>query len=215
MDKKRVLCYGDSNTWGYIAGTACRRKENERWTGVCQNLLGEKYTILEDGLNGRTTIYDDPTCPYRNGLKGLGYALISQKPLDLVVIMLGTNDYKYTDTSGVADGIDEIVRTVLNSDSIYRTSNPIFPNSAKVLLMSPIALPFSSNEDLSLFSRNSVESNKLPKLCEEIAQRRGVFFLNAAEYGKASPVDGIHLDAESHYTLGTAVAKAIQKIFEY
>ena len=92
--KKRLLCYGDSNTWGYIPGSAGRYTFNQRWPGVLQNELVGRARVFEDGLSGRTTIYDDPFEKNLNGEKHLLAALKRCTPLDLVILMLGTNDLK-------------------------------------------------------------------------------------------------------------------------
>ncbi len=92
---KTILCYGDSNTWGYIPATAGRYPPDVRWPGVMRKLLGEKYNVIEEGLNGRTTVWEDPYKPGRNGLELLIPILDSHNPIDLVVVMLGTNDLKH------------------------------------------------------------------------------------------------------------------------
>lgn len=216
MGTKRILCYGDSDTWGYIAGTGERRGADCRWTGVCQNELGGEYTVIENGLNGRTTVFDHPDNPYLNGLKGLGYALLTQRPLDLVVLFLGSNDVMYTDAEGSAAGADTLVRTLLEADKVYRTGQSIFPNGAKVLLLSP---PLSAPEihqvrPGSVLAEKSGELLKYAELYRKIAGDRGVYFLDAAKYAKSSPVDCIHMDDESHLALGKQVAKTVRQIFE-
>jgi lysophospholipase L1-like esterase len=90
-----ILCYGDSNTWGYTPGTGKRYERHERWTGVLQQSLGNSAIVIEEGLNGRTTVLDDPTKPFRNGKDYLIPCLDSHAPLDLVILMLGTNDLKH------------------------------------------------------------------------------------------------------------------------
>jgi lysophospholipase L1-like esterase len=91
---KTILCYGDSNTWGYIPGTGERYASHVRWPGVLQNALGNGYVIIEEGLCGRTTVWDDPIEEYRSGKEYLIPCLKSHAPLDLVVLMLGSNDLK-------------------------------------------------------------------------------------------------------------------------
>ena len=87
---KHILCYGDSNTWGFQPGFGGRYPRQRRWTGVAEGLLGDGYVLLENGLNGRTTDFDDPELPYRNGLKGFAYAMVSQKPIDLLILKFST-----------------------------------------------------------------------------------------------------------------------------
>ena len=90
---KNILCYGDSNTWGYIPGGKGRYEYAVRWTGAAQRLLGDGYRIIEEGLNGRTTVFDSPfDGSVLNGKSHLMCCLMSHAPLDAVVIMLGTND---------------------------------------------------------------------------------------------------------------------------
>ena len=90
-----ILCYGDSNTWGYNPSTKERYDRYERWTGILQFTLGDEYHVIEEGLNGRTTVWDEPIeGEYKNGKTYLVSCLESHKPLDLVIIMLGTNDLK-------------------------------------------------------------------------------------------------------------------------
>lgn len=213
MSKIRVLCYGDSNTWGYIAGTAQRREE--RWTAVCQRILGEDYTIIENGLNGRTTVFDDPFNDYLNGKKNLGYTLISQKPIDLAVLMLGTNDLKYTGAVGAVTGADELVRMLLNANEIYRVSQPVFPKGAKVLVLAPpvIDRALDSLRPDSTVAGKAGDSERFAVLYRQMAENRGVYFMDAALYAKPSIVDCVHIDAESHLRLGKAVAEKILEIF--
>lgn len=215
MEKIRVLCYGDSNTWGFMPGTGERRGAEERWTGVCQKLLGEKYTIIENGLNGRTTVFDDPFNDYLNGKKCLGYTLISQKPIDLAVLMLGTNDMKYANAVGASTGADELVRMLLNANEIYRTSQPVFPKGAKVLLVAPplIADEIDELRPDSTVAGKSGETKRFAALYEQIAKNRGVYFLDAAQYTKPSLIDCVHIDGESHRKLGIAMAQKIEEIF--
>ena len=91
---RRILCFGDSNTWGYDPATGERFDEQTRWTGVLQAALGGDYTVIEEGLNGRTTVWDDPIEGHKNGHEYLVPCLETHRPLDLVVLMLGTNDLK-------------------------------------------------------------------------------------------------------------------------
>ena len=214
MRKIRVLCYGDSNTWGYIPGTGERREE--RWTAVCQRILGDDYAILEHGLNGRTTVYDDPFNDYLNGKKCLGYTLISQKPIDLAVLMLGTNDLKFTGAVGASTGADELVRMLLNANEIYRTSQPIFPAGAKVLLVASPRLAAQIDElrpDSSVAGKAG-EAERFPQLYKQIADNRNVYYLDASQYAKPSLVDCVHIDGESHVRLGAAMAEKIKEIFQ-
>jgi len=136
---KNILCFGDSNTWGYTPGTGERYAADVRWTGVMQNALGADYHVIEDGMNARTTVYDDMWSMWRNGKDALPISLIAQKPLDLLIISLGTNDLKFTDARGSARGIDTLI-TLVNMVQARKESSLVFPNGVKILVVSPILL---------------------------------------------------------------------------
>lgn len=112
---RRILCYGDSNTWGYDAAADDRFPEEVRWTGVLQQLLGEGFRVIEEGQPGRTTVWDDPIEEHRNGKTALYSVLESQSPVDLVVLMLGTNDLKprfSLNAFDIAAGLERLVRII-------------------------------------------------------------------------------------------------------
>lgn len=212
---KRILCFGDSNTWGYTPGTGQRYPEDVRWTGVCQKALGEDYKILEDGLNGRTTMFDDFSNPWLNGGKNLGYSLIAQKPLDMIVLSLGTNDLKFTGATGSGKGLDALLNRIKGFDAYYPGSTPVFPNGLKILVISPIEIHQNSAGLPTEYGRltSYEQSVKFPAVYAGIAQAHGVDILNAADYGSPSPVDNVHMGPESHQALGLAVAEKIREIF--
>src|SRR6185503_2144360 len=131
---KTILCYGDSNTWGYEPATKERYSRAERWTGILQRELGAEYYVVEEGLNGRTTVWDDPIEGYKNGKEQLIPCLTSHKPIDLVTIMLGTNDLKQRfslSAYDIAEGAGVLVNIVQKSDCGPQEGAP------KVLLMAP------------------------------------------------------------------------------
>ena len=92
---KNLLFYGDSNTWGFNPATGERYPYEKRWTAICAKILGDDFNCIPAGMNGRTTIFDDPVKACRNGRDALDYELQTHKPLDLIVVMIGTNDLKY------------------------------------------------------------------------------------------------------------------------
>lgn len=151
---RQVLCFGDSNTYGYVPGTAERYDWDTRWTGIVGTGLMEKgYIVQEEGLCGRTTVFDDPLCPGRRGSELLPIILETHKPEDLIILMLGTNDCKtfYGATAGsIGLGIRKLVRQI-------RDGAP----SAKILLMSPIALGEKVWDGFDPeFGKNSVQVSK-------------------------------------------------------
>jgi len=111
-EPKRILCYGDSNTWGYKPVAAVRYDENTRWPSRLQKLLGEEFRVIEAGLSGRTTVFDDPFDDFRNGAASLGYALLEADPVDLVILSLGTNDLKFTTAAASARGIASLISRI-------------------------------------------------------------------------------------------------------
>lgn len=212
--KKRILCYGDSNTWGYIPGSGLRYDDDIRWTAVCASKLGDDYRILEEGLNGRTTVFENSVKPFMNGKAGLGYTLLSQKPIDLTVLMLGTNDLMYVDAYQASRGADELVRYLLNADKIINSSQPIFPNGSKVLLVSPplVGKGVEKIDPDNPMTKHPAESERFSSLYRKVAESRCVYFLDAALYASVSTIDCVHLDASSHVRLGEAIAEKIREI---
>lgn len=210
--KKRVLCYGDSNTWGHIPGGKGRYPESVRWTGVCQQELGDDFVIIEDGINGRTTIFDQPFSEYLNGIKGLGYSLLSQAPLDIIVMFLGTNDITFNNIERVQYGIDEIIRTCINANYIYRSEGPIFLNTPKVLLLIP--MPFDPVVDKIPGSAKNryFESTKFKEYFLPVADKYGIGCLDTSDIADVSRIDGVHLTAVGHERIGKAVAEMIKTL---
>ena len=205
-----VLFYGDSNTWGFDPETGLRYPYHLRWTSVCARLLGEGYNCIPAGMNGRTTAFDDPVKGARNGLRGLDYELQTHKPLDLFVVMLGTNDLKYARAEEVAEGMDRLLEMVLTANERFRLSSPVFPAGARILLVSPVLLKAHVGDIPSDIS----DSVRLAELYGSIAERRGLHFMDAEEYAEASVVDGIHIGPDGHSSLGKAVAESIRKILQ-
>ena len=213
---KRILCYGDSNTWGYMPGSGKRYGKDIRWTGRLQSLLGYEYEVLEAGLNGRTTVFDDPTDPYHNGLKGLGYQLITAKPIDLFVLFLGLNDMNFASANASAKGIETILYNIVNANIIYKGSSPIFAGEAKILVIAPP--PYNNKLDVFRPSARAVgkysESAKLSHLYETIAKNYNCWFINAGAIITIPETDCIHFSQENHFMLSEEVYRVITKIFK-
>ena len=216
---KRILCYGDSNTWGFMpdgqpkdGSYHIRFPFEARWTGILQGILGPGYRVIEEGLNGRTTMWDDPKAPYRNGVKYLDACIETHTPLDLIMIMLGTNDLKPRVSGRACDSADGVGLLV---EMIRR--NPCGRDNAAppVLIVSPVAI--GSHIERSPFADEfggraaHEEALKAPKYLAAKAQALGTEFTDAAKYAKTGP-DGIHLDADSHKKLAKALAQKIKKI---
>ena len=209
---KTILFYGDSNTWGYDPGTGGRYPKDLRWTTICAGLLGEEYDCIPAGMNGRTSAFDDPLKGSRNGTEGIDYELQSHKPLDLLVIMLGTNDLKYTDAKGSAAGMRSLIRKALTVKERFPGSYPVFPEGTAILLISPVLITGTVNDNRSC--NEASESAKLASLYEEIAGEYGLWFLDAAPLTLPSAVDGVHLDPEGHQAIAAAAAGKIREILK-
>lgn len=210
---KRILCYGDSNTWGYDPAGNRRFDETERWTRRLAGELGADFSVIEEGLNGRTTVFDDPLVQYRNGSDLLVPLIRSHKPLDCLVIMLGTNDLKpgfASDAGAVADGAETLVRLALDPETNEGSPAPT------VLVVSPIEV--GERIEASMFGemfggRPAIGmSRELPALLARVAERNGCEFLDAAKVTPPSDFDSVHLDAEGHAKLARAIAKKIREI---
>lgn len=221
-DVKRILCYGDSNTWGFIPGTGQRYDSKTRWTGVAQGILGDDYCIVESGLNGRTTVFNDPCDTYRNGASGLGYALLEASPVDLVVLALGTNDLKFTDSLGSARGITSLVLNIkriasyLPSDFYFGGATELTdPMQVKVLIVSPILVhpEIKTLDPQTVMGDGNEQSLNFTEAYRRAAAVTNSWFLDASEVARPSDIDGIHMMPESHKALGQAVAEKILEIF--
>lgn len=209
---KNILCFGDSNTWGYTPGTAVRYAPDVRWTGVMQAALGKDYRVLEDGLNGRTTAYEDPWSPWRSGKVSLPYSLTAQKPLDLMILMLGTNDLKFTDAFGAAKGAETLI-TLAQMVQSRKESSLAFPNGLKILLVSPILIdPCVAKDPYGTLRGGADESRRFSEYFHHVAQAKGVPFFDAATVAKPSLVDGVHMEPESHRALGLALANEVRRL---
>lgn len=213
---RTILCYGDSNTWGYDpVATATspfpiRHAPEVRWTGVLAAELGADFRVVEEGQNGRTTVHEDPTAlAPRNGRTFLPVCLESQKPIDLVVLMLGTNDLKTMfnlPAQDIANGVAILVKMILQSDAGPDGRAP------KVLLVCPGAIgDLTSLPDLAARLAGAREKSlEFPKHYAATAKANGVAYFNAQEVIVPSTIDGIHFDAGEHAKLGKAIATAIK-----
>ncbi len=204
---KNILCYGDSNTWGYVPGTGQRYAHDLRWPGVLQDALGTAYRVIEEGLNARTTVLDDPTRgPGRNGLTYLAPCLASHAPLDMVILLLGTNDLKHRfglSAYDVAVNIAALLGVVRQSDCGPDANAP-----PMMLLSPPHIGPLSKLKEL--FAGAEAKARELAGHYAEAALQSGAQFLDTAEFVTASPVDGVHWEADQHAALGNHLARMLK-----
>ena len=206
---KRVLCFGDSNTWGYAPVTKERYPKDVRWTGVLSKTLGADYEVIEEGLNARTTVWDDPVeGKHKNGSRYLLPCLETHKPLDLIIIMLGTTDLKKrfdVPAVDIAEGAGVLVQIVQKSDTGIGNKAP------KVLLISPPPVAKLTNY-ADMFEGSESKSRKLAGAFKTIAAELGCPLLDAGSVVVSSDLDGIHFAPEEHAKLGKAAAAKVKEL---
>ncbi|HUK66650.1 MAG TPA: SGNH/GDSL hydrolase family protein [Anaeromyxobacteraceae bacterium] len=206
-----ILCYGDSNTWGADPATGGRHPAHVRWPGVLKAALPASCQVVEEGLRGRTTLFEDPFEGGRNGLAYLGPCLLSHAPLDLVVVMLGTNDVKEFvphDAPGIAAGAARLVRAI-------RTSGTGPGDGAPAVLLvapAPVALTRPLTEVWGFTARSVERSHALAAFYRAAAEDLGCDFMDAGALVAVSSVDGVHLDPKAHERLGRALAERVRRL---
>jgi lysophospholipase L1-like esterase len=205
---KTIVCFGDSNTWGYDPATQERFAPDVRWTGVLQRTLGDGFKVIEEGLNGRTTNVDDPLSPHRNGLTYLVPCLESHMPLDLVTIMLGTNDLKARfgrSGSDIAEAAALLAGTAAHLPVGPGGTNP------NVLLIAPP--PIAKLTDYAeMFAGAGEKSRRFSQHFPTYAAWYGAAVLDAGAVIRSSERDGIHFEADEHRKLGEAVAREVMRL---
>lgn len=202
---KQILCFGDSNTYGLIPGTKERYPWEVRWTGILAQGVKEKgFQVVEEGLCGRTTVFEDELRENRKGAAVLPMILESHQPLEKVILMLGTNDCKtiyQASAEVIGKGIEKLVHQIQAADE-----------NIEILLVSPILLGEGVGEEGydPEFNQESVRISKELKIVyEQVAKRNGCTFLAASDYAKASGADREHLDETGHRRLAEAVLQKI------
>ena len=205
---RTVLCYGDSNTWGYDPATRRRYPPHVRWTGVLATRLGAEYRVVEEGLNGRTTRWDDPIEPGRNGLISLRPCIESHQPLNLIIIMLGTNDLKRRFGLSASDIAQSAAAL---ADIAWRFAHAPDGSHAEVLLVAPPAVSTLTDFD-QMFEGARVKSRQFSHYYRLAAGWHHLPFFDAGAVIVSSEKDGIHFDAEEHRKLGEALANEVRRL---
>lgn len=196
-----ILCFGDSNTYGYKPDGTGRFDENTRWTQILQKKLGSGYRIIEEGLCGRTTVFQDELREGRRGLDLIGITVEMHNPLDLMILMLGTNDCKTrygASATVIARGLDQVIRKARKS-----SSRPF-----DILVVSPIHLGKGIGEpdfDPKFNESSEVVSRNLAAEYRKVALQNHAAFLNAADFASPSTTDREHLNEAGHAALAEAI----------
>ena len=210
---QQILVYSDSLTWGIIPNTRSRLPFDQRWPGVLENKLNEssrKVRVIEDCLNGRRTVWEDPFKPGRNGLQGLAQRIEINSPLALVILMLGTNDFQfshpYNEAWSAAQGIAVLVHEIRKA--------PIEPGMPvpAILIVCPPQIRSPKGALAPKFRDAERKSAGLADACKQVATNLGCHFFDAETATSTSKVDGVHLDSEQHLKLGNAIAGIVQSI---
>lgn len=215
---KTILCYGDSNTWGYIPAAdhanKARYPRTVRWPGLLQKNLGEDYYVVEEGLNSRTTNLDYASPPERNGKTYLPPCLYTHAPIDLVILALGGNDTKaYFNRTAeeIKAGLGDLIDVI--QQSLY---GPELQSAPQILITTP-AIPHPiietfTDEEGVLFLEGAVKkSEALIELFKELAEEKGCFYLDLSAV-RPSAIDGVHYDELGHQQLAALMTDELKKI---
>lgn len=209
---QQILVYSDSLTWGIVPNTRRRLEFAARWPGVLEaalNRTGPIVRVIEDCLNGRRTVFDDPYKPGRNGLVGLQQRIEIHSPLALVILMLGTNDFQSMhdhDARHSAQGMAALV------DAVRRA--PVEPGmpTPEVLVVAPPAIREPKGPIAPKFVGAPAKCAGLADAFAEVARDRGCAFFDAGSATASSRVDGVHLDADQHLVLGRALGETVEPL---
>lgn len=210
-----ILCYGDSNTYGYNPENGFRYPYGQRWTSILQENLKEEARIIPEGLNGRTTSFEDEVRPGRNGYTYLEPCLHSHGPIDLVVLMLGTNDIKmrfHLTPPDSGKGMERLIKKIMEVTPQKRQDGQV----SKILLVSPTHLgdtlpEIETGEEMG-FERGIEYSKRLAPIYEKLAKDYGIDFLDAAAYATPSVLDECHLSIKGHQKLADAITQKCKEI---
>lgn len=211
--QKNILCFGDSNTHGYNSKTGGRFGIDERWTKLLQKKLGDEYYIIEEGLSGRTTSFEDPVFEGLSGLNAIYPCMMSHEPLDLVIIMLGTNDTKDRFAANafiIGKGLERLTQKAIDTHAAWR-------EKANVLIVAPppIDSGYATTAVAGEMGVHCVErSEHLAKEFKDVADRLQCHFLDAGSIPgiKMYPYDWMHLSLDSHRILAEYLAEFIPQI---
>jgi len=206
---KQILVYADSLSWGIIPMSRNRFAFHQRWPGILELNLksqGEDVRVIEDCLNGRRTIYEDPIKPGRNGLIGLGQRIEVNSPLSLVILMLGTNDFQANHNHTVADAKNGM-RTLINE--IRSATLEPGMNMPEILVIAPPPILEPKGEIAAKFKDAEKKCIGLAKAYQDLCEEMVCQFFDAASVTSSSKVDGVHFDIEQHLAFGNAITKFI------
>ncbi|TRM10617.1 lipolytic enzyme, G-D-S-L [Lentibacillus cibarius] len=203
--KKRIVCFGDSNTWGYDAATQERFSEDIRWPCLLQQRLGNDYQVVEEGLSGRTSVCDDPLIEGLNGLAYIQPCLMSHAPLELVIIMLGTNDTKERfglTAYNIAQGITRLAHKAKSTNAGRQGGAP----NVLVVAPPPIGAAYATTDIKHPMGKDcDVKSSAFPRHLQTLLKGTGIHFLDAGSTVSMNNIDYMHLNQEGHQHMAEQV----------
>ena len=215
--KKHIVCFGDSNTHGYCADPAdCadggdRFNETERWTCLLQQQLWPDYLILEEGLSGRTTVFPDALHESMSGLDSIYSCLMSHEPVDLLIIMLGTNDTKErlgANAAVIGIGLERLVMKAKTVPA-WRNGQP------RILIIAPPHIGeglYRRPEGEPMGKGCPEKSRALAEKFAQVAENQGCYFLDAEGVAEFNQIDCMHLSRKGHAQLAAKLAEIIPGI---
>ena len=206
---KTILCYGDSLTWGYNAEGPSRHAHEDRWPSVLQNGLGDQAQVIAEGLNGRTTAFDDHLdATDRNGARLLPSVLTSHAPLDLVILFLGSNDMKPWIAGRAAAAQRGMQRLV---DIVRGHPYPLGAATPDILLVAPPPIRETGDPDFAAMFEGGIEQSRmLASLYADLADLAGCGFFDAGSVARTTPLDGVHMDAASTRAVGRGLEPVVR-----
>lgn len=204
---KKILCYGDSNTFGFTPGTFERYKKQERWSGILSQLL-PNFEIIEEGMNNRLGFFESPDGLEFSGEKYLPYILQSHKNIDIFILALGTNDaqkFYNLDENIAQNGLQNMINTIYNANK-----------NTKIILISPVKI---KENILNGYFKIQFDLNSIKKIenifpiYEQLAKENDCYYFDFNEFAKPSDIDGLHYSPQSHQIIAQNLAKFIRKSF--
>ena len=210
---KEILCFGDSNTHGYMPGLGTRYPADVRWSGLLGSLLGEGYHVIEEGMDGRTTAFEDEIQPYRSSLPYIDPCLKSHAPLDLIIIMLGTNDSKTrygVNADEIGFGMTELIHHI---ETFFRYNKARAGECPKILIISPVPMPATGGDPEMSETSLKVQA-ELPRVYRAIAEENGCAFAEAGSWigPELLGVDSCHFKPEAHRIFAEHAAELVHEL---
>jgi lysophospholipase L1-like esterase len=206
---QHILVYGDSLSWGIVPGTRERLAFDDRWPQIMERQLsraGHQVRVIEDCLNGRRTVWDDPFKPGRNGIVGIEQRIEVNSPLALVIVMLGINDLQSVHQHNAwhaSQGVAAIVRAIRRA--------PIEPGMSvpPVLIVAPPPAATARGDMAPKFADAAKRSAGLAHALQQVAAELVCAFFDAGRVIRTSDIDGVHLDTSQHAVLGRELAPVV------